>query len=143
MKTDSCLRYIEDPEANAGHLAECEECRALFGETEVPTKPLSLQSLPMAPWEGAAHRAWPVVIGSAVVVLIVAIVLCIAAGLTPMQVADNVRTSMQARRAVVLGWADSIRAASRGMQVAFVAAFFVVNAILIALLRRSPRGIDA
>ena len=39
--------------------------------------------------------------------------------------------------------ADALRDASRGAQLAFAAAFIVVNGVLVALLRRSPRGIDA
>ena len=143
MKTESCLRYLEDPDANAGHLAECAECRALFGETDVATKPLSLSALPMAPWEGASHRAWPIVAVSAVAALAVAAILCFAAGLTPMQIVADVIASMQARRTTVMNLAGVVRDASPMAQVAFAASFLAVNGLLIALLRRAPRGIDA
>jgi hypothetical protein len=143
MKTDSCLRYLEDPEANAGHLADCAECRALFGGEDVPTKPLSLDELPLAPWEGASHRAWPLVIGGAVVAMIAAAVLCVIAHMTPLQLLESSFKSIQSMRAFVFTSADALREASRGAQIAFVAAFIVVNAVLVALLRRSPRGIDA
>ncbi len=143
MKTQSCERYLEDPEANAGHLAECEECRALFGETAVATKPLHIEALPLAPWEGAKHRPWPLVALVAFVLLAASVVLCRMAGVSAAEIADHVIGSMQARRAAVLGWADSLREASRAAQIGFVAAFVIVNAVLIALLRRAPRGIDA
>jgi len=143
MKTDSCLRYLEDPEANAGHLADCAECRALFGENEVPTKPLSLDALPLAAWEGASHRAWPLVIGGTVVALIAAAILCFIAGMTPLQVIESSFKSVQAMRVFVLTSAGALREASRGAQLAFGAAFFAVNGVLVLLLRRSPRGIDA
>jgi len=144
MKTDSCLRYLEDPEANAGHLADCVECRALFGEHDVPpTKPLALDALPLAPWEGATHRAWPLVLGGVVVALIAAAVLCMIADMTPLRVVENSFKSVQSMRAFVLTSADSLRDASRGAQLAFAGAFLAVNGVLVALLRRSPRGIDA
>jgi len=137
MKSQSCERYLEDPEANAGHLAECAECSALFGESAVPTKPLRFDALPLAPWEGAKHRAWPLVAIVAIVLIVASVVLCKIAGLSAAQIADYVIGSMQARRAAVLGWAESMP------QGVIVAAFAVVNVVLIALLRRAPRGIDA
>jgi len=144
MKTESCLRYLEDPEANAGHLADCAQCRALFGEhDDVATKPLALDALPLAPWEGASHRAWPLVISGIVVALISAAVLCVVAGMTPLQVIERAFKSIQSMRAFVFTSADALREASRGAQIAFAAAFIVVNGVLVALLRRSPRGIDA
>lgn len=143
MKTDSCLRYLEDPEANAGHLEECAECRALFGEHDVPVKPLALDALPLAAWEGASHRAWPLVLAGFVVASIAAVVLCFIAGMTPLQVVERSFRSVQSMRAFVFTSADALREASRGAQIAFAAAFLVVNGVLFALLRRSPRGIDA
>jgi len=143
MKTDACLRYLEDPEANAGHLADCAECRALFAGDDVPTKPLSLDALPLAAWEGASHRAWPLVIGGMFVALIAAAVLCYVAGMTPMHVVESSFKSVQAMRTFVFTSADALRAASRGAQIAFAGAFLAVNGALVALLRRSPRGIDA
>ena len=146
MKTDSCLRYLEDPEANAGHLAECAECRALFGgdaDVVVPAKPLALDALPLAPWEGASHRSWPLVLAGVVAALIAAAVLCVVAGMTPLHVVESSFKSVQAMRTFVFTSADALRDASRGAQIAFAAAFLVVNGVLVALLRRSPRGIDA
>jgi hypothetical protein len=143
MKTDSCLQYLEDPEANAGHLADCAECRALFGEHEVSTKPVALDALPLAPWEGARHRAWPLVLGGVVVALIAAAVLCMIAGMTPLHVVESSFKSVQSMRAFVFTSADALRDASRGAQLAFAGVFLAVNGVLVALLRRSPRGIDA
>ena len=54
MKTPDCERYIEEPEANASHLATCDECRALFGaNANVPAPKIDVNALPLAPWEGA------------------------------------------------------------------------------------------
>jgi len=143
MKTESCLRYLEDPEANAGHLAECAECRALFAANAVPAKPLALDALPLAPWEGASHRAWLLVLGGLIVAVLAAAVLCFVSGMTPLQVVESSFKSVQAMRTFVFTSADALRDASRGAQLAFAAAFIVVNGVLVALLRRSPRGIDA
>jgi hypothetical protein len=72
----ACDHYLEDPEANAEHLRECESCRALFGGLEqrpVELRPIAHRELPLAPWEGAAHRAWPLVVGGALAVLALAL----------------------------------------------------------------------
>ena len=143
MKTDSCLRYLEDPEANAGHLDECAECRAVFGETDVPATPLTIKELPLATWEGATHRSWPLVLAGFVVALAAAAVLCFIAGMTPLRVVESSFKSVQSMRAFVTTSAEALRAASMGAQIAFFGAFIVVNGVLVALLRRSPRGIDA
>ncbi|HEX3070383.1 MAG TPA: hypothetical protein VHX14_17580, partial [Thermoanaerobaculia bacterium] len=105
MNQDACQRYLEDPEANAGHLETCAECRAvnaaLDAKTDVDAAPISLDSLPLAPWEGSSHRAWPLVLGAAAAVIIIAFVLCDLAGISPMHVAETSLTSMEARRDLV------------------------------------------
>ncbi len=147
MTQDACQRYLEDPEANAGHLETCAECRAvnaaLDAKTDVDAAPISLDSLPLAPWEGSSHRAWPLVLGAAAAVILIAFVLCDLAGISPMHVAESSLTSMEARRDLVRSATDWLRAAPAAMQVAFGVAFIVVNALLVVLLRRAPRGIDA
>src|SRR5947208_2859766 len=47
---DHCQRYLEDPEANPGNLAECEQCRALFDTLglSAETRPVSVGALPLA-----------------------------------------------------------------------------------------------
>jgi anti-sigma factor RsiW len=144
---DACQRYLEDPEANAGHLETCAECRAvnaaLSANADVDAAPISLDSLPLAPWEGSSHRAWPLVLGAAAAVIIIAFVLCDLAGISPMHVAESSLASMEARRDIVRNATEWLRAAPAAMQVAFGVAFIVVNALLVVLLRRAPRGIDA
>lgn len=147
MTEDACQRYLEDPEANAGHLETCAECRAvnaaLSANADVDAAPISLDSLPLAPWEGSSHRAWPLVLGAAAAVIIIAFVLCDLAGISPMHVAESSLASLEARRDLVRNATDWLRAAPAAMQVAFGVAFIVVNALLVLLLRRAPRGIDA
>ena len=147
MTQDACQRYLEDPEANAGHLETCAECHAvnaaLAAKADVDVAPISLDSLPLAPWEGSSHRAWPLVLGAAAAVILIAFVLCDLAGISPMHVAESSLTSMEARRDILRNATEWLRAAPAAWQLAFGVAFIVVNALLVVLLRRAPRGIDA
>lgn len=144
---DACQRYLEDPDADTAHLETCPECRAVAAALAVNAEgdhaPISLDALPLAPWEGSSHRAWPLVLGASTVVIIIALALCNAAGMSPLHVAESSLTSMDAARGLLRNSAESLRAASLTKQLAFGAAFIVVNGLLVALLRRAPRGIDA
>jgi len=147
MTNDDCQRYLEDPEANAAHLRTCAKCNAeaiaLAEKADVAPPSIDLDALPLAPWEGSSYRAWPLVLGTAAVVAIVALALLDAAGMSPLHVVEGSLTSMEAMRALLNRAAASLRSASLGAQVAFGVAFVIVNGLLIALLRRAPRGIDA
>ena len=143
----ACQRYLEDPEANAGHLETCAECRAinaaLAAKADVDSSPISIDALPLAPWEGSSHRAWPLVLAASAVVVAIAIALCDIAGISLQHVAESSLASMDARRGLLRSASDWLRAAPVVMQLGFGVAFIVVNALLILLLRRAPRGIDA
>lgn len=147
MKDDACQQYLEDPEANAAHLRTCAKCNAeamaLAEKADVEAPSIDLNALPLAPWEGSSHRAWPLVLGTSAVVVIVALALLDAAGMSPLHVVEGSLTSMEAIRTQLNRAASSLRAASFGWQVAFALAFIVVNGLLVALLRRAPRGMDA
>jgi len=147
MTKEACQRYLEDPEANAAHLQTCAECRAvsaaLAEKNDVKPASIDLNALPLAPWEGSSYRPWPLVLGITAVVVAVALALCDAAGLSPLHVAESSLTSMEAIRGLIDRATASLRGASLVWQIAFGVAFLLVNALLIVLLRRSPRGIDA
>ncbi|MGA8807944.1 MAG: hypothetical protein WB973_08690 [Thermoanaerobaculia bacterium] len=147
MTEEACQRYLEDPEANAAHLRTCAKCNAeaiaLAEKSDIAPPSIDLDALPLAPWEGSSHRAWPLVLGTAAVVAIVALALLDAAGMSPLHVVEGSLTSMEAIRTQLNRAATSLRSASFGAQLAFGAAFVIVNGLLIALLRRAPRGIDA
>ena len=147
MTDDACQRYLEDPEANAAHLQTCAECRAvsaaLSEKASVEPASIDLNTLPLAPWEGSSHRPWPLVLGLGAVLIIIALALCDAAGMSPVHVAESSLASMEVIRGLVNSATTSLRGASFGWQIAFGAAFLIVNALLVVLLRRSPRGIDA
>jgi hypothetical protein len=142
---DDCQRYLEDPEAHAGHLAQCENCRALFDTLGLPVdeRPLSVGNLPLAPWEGASHRAWPLVAGGVGLLLAVAAAVCYWAGVAPLRVLQSSLATVQNTRTMISGAATALREASLVMQVSFGLLFIAVNTALIFLLRRAPRGIDA
>ena len=133
--SESCQRFAEDPEANAAHLRECEKCRALY--SELPTHSVNVEALPLAPWEGAGYRSWPLVIGVALAVLAIALALCAAAGITPL-VAMMIATQTQISRFGLVY--EKLRTFG---PVVYGCLFVVVNSILVLLLRRAPRGIDA
>jgi len=147
MTDEGCQRYLEDPDANAAHLRTCAKCNAeaiaLAEKANVEPPSIDLNALPLASWEGSSYRAWPLVLGTSAVVAIVALALLDAAGMSPLHVVEGSLTSMEAIRAQLNRAANSLRSASLGAQVAFGVAFLVVNGLLIALLRRAPRGIDA
>ena len=142
---DRCRRFLEDPEANPAHLAECPECRALFDQLNTPVADTSVDvlALPLAPWEGASYRSWPLVLTGAVAILVIAIALCAAVGISPLRALTIGLNSGAAARASIFAAADTIRNASTPWQVAFGALFLLVNTALVLLLRRAPRGIDA
>jgi len=147
MTEDACQQYLEDPEANADHLRTCAKCRAeaaaLAAASDVEPPSINVDALPLAPWEGSSHRAWPLVLGGTAILVIIALALCDAAGMSPVHVAEGSLASMEIFRNQLKGWAESLRGASLGAQLAFGAAFLIVNGLLVVLLRRAPRGIDA
>lgn len=142
-----CQRYLEDPEANAAHLETCAECRAIAAQLSEPVehRPIAVDaaSLPLAPWEGASHRPWPLVAGGALAVVAIALALCAATGTSLQQVGSAALGSLTGLRTLINGSAQSLRAASAATQLGFVIVVVGVNGLLFALLRRAPRGIDA
>ena len=142
---DACRRYIEDPEANTAHLQQCASCRALFEDlnASITDARVQVRDLPLAPWEGASYRSWPLVIAGTLAVLIAALALCATVGLSPLRAIGMGIGSTAIARSSLLTAADAVRNASTIWQVAFGALFLLVNTALVLLLRRAPRGIDA
>jgi hypothetical protein len=137
---DPCHRYAEDPEANAAHLRECAKCRGIYGQLDAPiqSQAVRLDALPLAPWEGAGYRSWPLVIGGALALLAIAFGLCALAGIS---LAAAIRAGAR------LDWRALLEIANGAVRplgpIGFAVLFVVVNLLLVVLLRRSPRGIDA
>jgi hypothetical protein len=147
MTDPQCQRYLEDPEANAAHLAGCAECRAVTAQLDaaVENRPIDVdaRALPLAPWEGASHRSWPLVAGSVLAVVAIALALCGASGMSPRHVVDASMGSLSALRSLITQGAQALRGATVAFQIGFLALVIIVNALLVMLLRRAPRGIDA
>jgi hypothetical protein len=150
----TCDEYFEDPEKNADHLASCAECRALAegmsGEVddsiEVEHRPIRVDALPLAPWEGASHRTWPLVAAGAVSVLILTVVLFLASGTPPLRGIAGAFTSgvmsfeTTTRFFQLLG--PGLHNAPAMVHVIIGVLFVVINTILFLLLRRAPKGLD-
>jgi hypothetical protein len=145
MTDQRCQRYLEDPEAHAAHLEECADCRALIDslDADLPVPPLAVGDLPLAPWEGAAHRSWGLVLSLTLLVLAAAVGLWFAAGTSVSHEVESSVGSFDMLRSLVRMTGDAAQHAPTGWQIAVLLGFLVVNGLLIALLRRAPRGIDA
>jgi len=136
----TCDEYLQDPEANAAHLESCALCRSieedLGDDIEIQHRPLNVDALPMAAWEGASHRTWPLVLAGLVASLTLAIVLSAAAGVSPVDVVTSSLPSVEALLTFLQGTGRSIGGPLVGVL------FVAINTILFLLLRRSPKGAD-
>lgn len=136
----TCEEYLQDPDANAAHLESCEICRAIeddLGDAVTMTpRPMNLDALPLAPWEGASHRTWPLVGAGLVATATLLIVLSAAAGVSPLDAVSSSVPSVQA----LLAFLQLTGRAIGGPIVAVL--FILINTILFVLLRRSPKGVD-
>jgi hypothetical protein len=142
MNRESCQRYLEDPDANASHLAECAECRALADslQSSFLGPRSSVTELPVAPWEGASHRSWPLVAAGAIAVAVIAALLFAATGTSPLEILRGKLPSGDVFASLLR--LRFVQNAPISWQIFIVTAFVIVNGIFIALLRRSPRGLD-
>lgn len=138
MNPDAHAEFLQDPEAHASHLKECAECRAIVETLQAPLshQPIDVSKLPVAAWEGASYRSWGFVTAATFTLGLVAYALCEWAGLSPLHAVSADAEFTQWRTLfVVLG------RAMRPWQI--ISLFLVVNGLLILLLRRAPKGIDA
>jgi predicted anti-sigma-YlaC factor YlaD len=142
---EACQRYLEEPEANAEHLRDCTECRNVFDALglEVEAKPLAVGELPLAPWEGAKHRPWGLVAAASIAVLTLSILFFVYAGTSPLSVLSSEMSRLEMMREIFRLGSTAVRTAPLTWQLTIGVLFVVVNTILVLLLRRAPRGIDA
>ncbi|HEY0159590.1 MAG TPA: hypothetical protein VGF28_20045 [Thermoanaerobaculia bacterium] len=149
----NCDDYFEDPETNAAHLESCASCRALedamSGELdepiEVQPRPIGVDALPLAPWEGAQHRTWPLVAAGAAAVLILAVALFLAAGTPPLRgIVRAVASSFSLEGATKFFqyFGSGLHGAPAIIHVGIAVLFVAINTILFLLLRRAPKGLD-
>ena len=140
--TQDCDRYLEDPEAYAAHVEGCAACGVLADGLDVPeasaaARPMSLDALPLATWEGASHRTWPLVVAGVIAVSILAVVLWTATGVSPVATMSSTVPPLDALLKMVQLTGKGI-----GGPTVVGVLFIVINSILVLLLRRAPKGID-
>jgi hypothetical protein len=148
--TTTCDQYFEDPETHAAHLETCAACRAMFDELDaelpVAPRPVRIDALPLAPWEAATHRTWPLVLTGAIAVLLLAVVLFLAAGVSPLRGIVRALASSMPSLEILMNVSQlaggALHNAPAGFHVAVAIAFLVVNSLLFLLLRRAPTGLD-
>ncbi|HUR83242.1 MAG TPA: hypothetical protein VM733_20965 [Thermoanaerobaculia bacterium] len=135
----TCDEYLIDPEANAAHLETCEVCRVLESDdlaVSVEPRAMNLDALPLAPWEGASHRTWPLVGAGVVASVTLLIVLSAAAGVSPIAAVTSSLPPIDA----LMAFLQLTGRAVGGPVIAVL--FVVINTILFFLLRRAPKGAD-
>ena len=145
----TCEDYFEDPVKNASHLETCAICRALDEDVDavaIEHRPLNVDALPLATWEGASHRTWPLVAVGVVSVLVLAVALFLAAGTPPLRgiaraVTSSV-TSFEAATKFFQLFGSGLHSAPTLVHVTIAVLFVFINTLLFFLLRRAPRGID-
>ncbi|HEX6178922.1 MAG TPA: hypothetical protein VF057_11230 [Thermoanaerobaculia bacterium] len=144
MNRELCQRYLEDPEANAAHVATCAECRAIEQQlsAKVRNAQVHVDALPLAPWEEASHRSWPLVTGGLLTLIAIATALFAMIGVSPLVMLRDALPSFDILASVARFAGGAIQNAPTSWQIGIAISFIAVNAILIALLRRSPKGID-
>lgn len=146
----TCEDYFRDPETNAAHLERCELCRAtieeLDAEVEVQSRPLNVDALPLAAWEGARHRTWPLVAAGAISLTVLAVVLFLAAGTSPLRGIASALVSAVPSLGLMVNLSElaggALHNAPVAWHVAIGVSFVVINTLLVLLLRRAPKGID-
>jgi hypothetical protein len=146
----TCEEYLKDPEGNAEHAATCAACRAITEELdeEIVVRPraMAVDSLPMASWEGASHRTWPLVAAGVASMAILAVVLFLAAGISPLRGIARAVTSAVPSLDLMVNLSNlaggALHKAPMAWHIAIAVSFVTINTILFLLLRRAPKGID-
>jgi hypothetical protein len=161
MTDSSCRQFRGDPEAFSTHPESCVACAGILEEITqfdrefaahatlqgVPSlEPLDSRNLPIASWEGASERAWPLAVLGALALVFLAVILFLLSGISP---AEGFRAALMSQLprfelfeiASVVG--EGLRAAPLRVHVLILVGFTVINVIFLWLLRRAPRGVDA
>jgi hypothetical protein len=144
----NCDDYLEDPETHAAHIESCAVCRAMFEELDeelpIQHRAVDLDALPMASWEGASHRTWPLVAAGGISVLVLAVVLFMAAGTSPLRGIAKALVSAVPSLDLMVNLSQlaggALHKAPVVWHVSIAVSFLLINAVLFLLLRRSPKG---
>lgn len=155
MNSESCQTFLNDPENHTEHVRSCPRCAALMsglepGALQEPSGSLirtfAPESLPIAEWEGAAHRNWPLVFLTGLAIVAAAAIGFMAAGISPVagvsqSIQAMIPTTLSLRLAQHFG--NSLHRAPMSFHVMVLFSFVTVNLLLVLLLKRSPKGVDA
>jgi anti-sigma factor RsiW len=155
----ACDDFLNDPTAHEDHLRSCESCRQLvleldrldraFLEASVvePSGPSAgTGALPLAPWEGARHRSWPLIFFVLSALFGTAVLLYVSAGISPASgfrsvVAGNI-VPFDTLIAAVRHVGSGLQHAPMSFHLLVGGSFLLVNFLFYLLLRRAPKGVD-
>jgi hypothetical protein len=158
MTDDRCEAYRRDPAADPAHLETCAACAAMLDDLEplagrlresIDAPPVAerlARELPLAPWEGGRFRSWRLVGVVAAVLLAVSLLLFVFVGISPLDristAAADAAAAARALPTAAVAIAKLLAHAPANFKILLAVAFAAVTLLLIALLRRSPRGFD-
>lgn len=151
MTRDDCEAFLEEPEKGEEHLRSCDSCRALVDElsreSAADVSVLSLGNLPVAPWEGAAHRSWSSVAAVGAAIAILALAGFVIAGVPPLRgfwqgLVGGMFPTLDPLK-LLMAVSNFVRSAPMSFHLFIGVAFVIVNVIFVAMLRRNTRGYGA
>jgi hypothetical protein len=160
MKNPECERWQDEPESFPLHPVNCAECAAreaelaridLAIEQTAPEPAGSLaailtERLPVAPWEGAQARSWVAVLVSIFLFTAAAAAAFVMLGISPLAgFGEAFRGAAQQGKAIFAAtesMGEFVRRAPVGFHIIVGVGVLLVNVLLVAMLRRGPRGYD-
>lgn len=159
--TSTCERWRENPEQWPDHPGECASCRKTVSELDrvdraiaeaavAPRAPLAsrlVESLPVAPWEGASYRPWGLISAIGALLVLLLSISFASAGISPVRGFLGTLTDawipLPALLDVTRSLSNILSSAPGGFHWFIGICFVAVNVLFVILLRRPPRGYDA
>jgi hypothetical protein len=160
MKNPECERWQNEPESLPLHPASCAACAAREEELAkmdrvieqtAPEPAGSLaailtERLPVAPWEGARARSWTMVFVSIALFAVAAAVAFAMLGVSPLAGFVEAMRGVTQQGKAIFAATESMGAFVRNAPAVFHimigVGVILVNVLLVAMLRRGPRGYD-
>lgn len=156
----NCEIWREDPDAHPEHPEGCAACAGVLASLERLDEGLAAlgtsprqnfqgevqRRLPLAPWEGARHRSWGLVLAVVATLALLVTAAFMAGGVNPIRAIGPLLRSMLAigdPSEIVRSFSALVATAPTSFHVTVGVLFVLVNAILVLLLRRRPGGYDA
>ena len=156
---EACDRFMQDPEGERDHALSCADCSTVLrdldrldsvleeSKLETPSIAGRLGSVPVAPWEGASHRSWRLVVVALAVLTLSFTVAFLLAGISPLfGFVQAVKASLLPTFGLAKfapGLPQVLADAPASVRFGIAVAFVVTNIALVLLLRRGPKGYDA